>query len=315
LSDGTHPSISPKPQGLLYHYTDQNGLKGILENKQVWATHVGYLNDSTELHLGWSKAWGALFDLTAASDKPQLEKVYSKFRDTIENYPERRTYYVWSLTDDKSAESSDDKFDGDRLSQWRGYSGGASGFSLGFDVDVLEDSFCATTEPTMFFDRCEYSRALQDQRIGELASKHRQRFQQLWQNHLDQLVQGSVTRGSDEHKKNEDNLMSSLIDIYADFVQFGMFIKHPGFKEEKEWRYVFLLEESSRCSVRSNSRGLVPYIPIGIDMSRSPSPLRRIVIGPGPHMSNAVETVKLLLAKGQIPVVEVAVSRIPYRTW
>jgi hypothetical protein len=37
-----------KPEGLLYHYTDQKGLLGILESKQLWATHYRYLNDTSE---------------------------------------------------------------------------------------------------------------------------------------------------------------------------------------------------------------------------------------------------------------------------
>jgi hypothetical protein len=37
-----------KPAGLLYHYTDQKGLLGILENKEIWSTHLRYLNDTSE---------------------------------------------------------------------------------------------------------------------------------------------------------------------------------------------------------------------------------------------------------------------------
>lgn len=35
---------------LLFHYTDFNGLKGIVENREIWATHTGFLNDLSELH-------------------------------------------------------------------------------------------------------------------------------------------------------------------------------------------------------------------------------------------------------------------------
>jgi hypothetical protein len=33
---------------LLFHYTDAAGLLGILETHQLWATHIGYLNDAEE---------------------------------------------------------------------------------------------------------------------------------------------------------------------------------------------------------------------------------------------------------------------------
>ncbi|MGA2673692.1 MAG: hypothetical protein ABSE99_10740 [Terracidiphilus sp.] len=41
-----------KPKDLLYHYTDQRGLLGILGSQNIWATHIRYLNDSSEYKLG-----------------------------------------------------------------------------------------------------------------------------------------------------------------------------------------------------------------------------------------------------------------------
>ena len=35
----------------LYHYTNLDGLKGILSTKSLWATHFANLNDSTEVTL------------------------------------------------------------------------------------------------------------------------------------------------------------------------------------------------------------------------------------------------------------------------
>jgi hypothetical protein len=40
--------LSERPDGLLYHYTTQTGLLGIIGRKQIWATHTQYLNDSRE---------------------------------------------------------------------------------------------------------------------------------------------------------------------------------------------------------------------------------------------------------------------------
>ncbi|MCX2944386.1 hypothetical protein ORG37_14910 [Rahnella perminowiae] len=33
----------------IFHYTDLNGLKGIIESGSLWATHFSFLNDSNEL--------------------------------------------------------------------------------------------------------------------------------------------------------------------------------------------------------------------------------------------------------------------------
>ena len=37
-----------KPPSILYHYTSQEGLLGIIKNREVWATDISYLNDTKE---------------------------------------------------------------------------------------------------------------------------------------------------------------------------------------------------------------------------------------------------------------------------
>jgi hypothetical protein len=34
----------------LFHYTDANGLLGILRSRSLWATHFQSLNDTSEMH-------------------------------------------------------------------------------------------------------------------------------------------------------------------------------------------------------------------------------------------------------------------------
>jgi hypothetical protein len=41
---------------MLYHYTTQFGIIGIVESSSVWATHALYLNDSSEFSHGLSFA-------------------------------------------------------------------------------------------------------------------------------------------------------------------------------------------------------------------------------------------------------------------
>lgn len=42
------PGEEPKEPELLYHYTTQEGLLGILKDRCIWATHIRYLNDTSE---------------------------------------------------------------------------------------------------------------------------------------------------------------------------------------------------------------------------------------------------------------------------
>ena len=40
------------PSALIYHYTDAEGLKGILEGSIMWATDAEFVNDARELRFG-----------------------------------------------------------------------------------------------------------------------------------------------------------------------------------------------------------------------------------------------------------------------
>jgi hypothetical protein len=40
--------FSDNPPIVIYHYTDINGLLGMIEKGKIWATHVSRLNDSSK---------------------------------------------------------------------------------------------------------------------------------------------------------------------------------------------------------------------------------------------------------------------------
>ena len=46
----------------LFHYTNDHGLKGILESRCLWATHYTGLNDSTEVTLLREQVVSAITD-------------------------------------------------------------------------------------------------------------------------------------------------------------------------------------------------------------------------------------------------------------
>jgi hypothetical protein len=311
-----------RPEGLLYHYTGQKALEGILGSKSIWATHVRYLNDESEFVHGWEKAWNSIlerirkkeFSEKDLSFKQSFEKVFSTFRREILKDPRRGAYYVVCFTDDRAADQEGLAFDGDRLSQWRAYSKGGYGFSLGFDADALGDAFNAPGNVVRWFKRCEYSESVQDAQIEEVADRYIQEFLTTWDRCFSTVRDPSLSP-SQNAGNYAPHLMEPLTNMYVDFVQFGMFMKHHGFREENEWRVTFIAENQAMCSFRESTFGLTPFLPIGIDLSRSPSPLKRIVVGPGPHKDEWVTTVNLMLAKCSISGVEVVPSQIPYRNW
>lgn len=68
--------MSRPPPEILYHYTSIEGLLGIIEKKEIWATHIMYMNDAQEFKL--------FIDLVKRDLEPLLKTDISTLKD-LEN--------------------------------------------------------------------------------------------------------------------------------------------------------------------------------------------------------------------------------------
>ena len=109
----------------LYHYTDSNGLLGILGHMKLWMTHHSFLNDSREIEYGMSL----------------VEKVAKRLKHKLpdDSFAQWQTQF----SDGKFFTSDQDYIlcfstQRDQLSQWRAYSDDGTGFCIGFDRKLLE---------------------------------------------------------------------------------------------------------------------------------------------------------------------------------
>ena len=124
----------------LYHYTDMNGLLGIVQSSSIWATEIHYLNDSTEY------AYAAqLLEQTARSRNESLNEVQSRvltaFVDSAQAIA-RTNAFVACFTEER-----------DDLSQWRAYSHSGPGYCIGFDTTKLRQ---VVVDHNLLFLACEY---------------------------------------------------------------------------------------------------------------------------------------------------------------
>jgi hypothetical protein len=97
----------------LYHYTSVNGLRGIIDSGNVWATHLGFLNDLSE-----GKA--ALAD--------------EAYRARLEETDKRSPLFIASFCRHQEPHQQRNGL----LSQWRGYAGEGGGYCVVFDEDALD---------------------------------------------------------------------------------------------------------------------------------------------------------------------------------
>src|SRR5437667_1531135 len=124
--------LSRIPDKPLYHYTTQAGLLGIINAREIWATHTQYLNDRREfLHavdLVRNEIQRLAQETPNHSDQPAREQMLQRMQEALSRSPENMNVCVCSFSEDS-----------DSLSQWRAY-GRSSGFAVGFSGEVLKAS-------------------------------------------------------------------------------------------------------------------------------------------------------------------------------
>lgn len=146
LPDTLRAHMQDQAPEVVYHYTTQAGLLGIInsESAELWATKVQYLNDATEFNLALHLAKQQVLHLAQSAgprERPLLDAMAR-----IEGISDVNIFVGCFCRD------------GDLLSQWRGYSGRSHGFSIAFKSAGLRE----IARPHDFtLGRCIYDRSLQ----------------------------------------------------------------------------------------------------------------------------------------------------------
>ncbi|MBK2048980.1 hypothetical protein IB655_03725, partial [Francisella noatunensis] len=113
-----------KTNHLLYHYTDVNAFKSIVENKSLWMSSPKYLNDSKEFIDGKNKVF-EFIDFYLARDKNISKDSINILQKVQEKLRQSETF-----NDDIFICSFSTR--GDDLSQWRSYGQNGSGICIEF---------------------------------------------------------------------------------------------------------------------------------------------------------------------------------------
>jgi hypothetical protein len=115
---------------IVYHYTDAQAFKGVVENATLWGTDFRYLNDSQELIYTWAAFVERLERL--AAEPSQYSEAYRAQLQALELMNARNlmqfddAMFVACFTEVA-----------DRISQWTHYGAMGRGFALGFDSERI----------------------------------------------------------------------------------------------------------------------------------------------------------------------------------
>jgi hypothetical protein len=322
---------SPIPERL-WHYTDLEGFRGILKSKRIHATNIKYLNDREESRHALALAKDLLLEkLPPEADAPLVRQlVLGEFDGILKQgalSPENLSLFTASFT-----------VNGDLLSQWRGYSAGSTGVSLGFDFRGVRE-ITAPSSPVIFAP-CVYKDD-EKERLLRLSiapfvgpvldiAAHtadiptRERARKEIRKERSDLGEEEVEKIYFERLEGrwKQELPRSVGEATAKLFHLIGLLKNSAFQEEQEWRYVFPIfanmPKPPEIEFRLRSNTLVPYMefPLVGDLEGKASfRLKEVIVGPGAEDELGVDAARAFLESADAKGVAVSRSRIPYRTW
>lgn len=284
------------PPSMIYHYTNDAGLKGILESGTFWFTDIFGQNDPSELRHGLGIALKVLKSRIVGS-RPEIARFANELErfDIDAGIEQAAHYFICCFSGD-----------GDDLGQWRAYADNGRGYALGFDTALLEDAFCrkkGKPVPQHSTFRITYDDA-------ELT-----RIETDLVNLVDPLISlpRKVRVGADALNAYMSNL---LVDHAMQVIRGIMFFKHEAYENEKEYRFQQLFRYDRPAPAvkhRMRPHSLVRYREFDW-RTLAPAALREIVIGPAADKAKAERFVRdCLAAFHPREPVKILISAIPYR--
>jgi hypothetical protein len=309
-SDFTNMATIADRPPYLAHYTSLAVLEQIIKNNEIWFSHPFFMNDLQEMRFGIVEGTKIFYELSRGSDflaacetPTRAALLASFFAGHCSSFDMMHAteIYVFCL-------SSHDPDDSDGLlSMWRGYGANGNGAALVFKTDYLR----ARDKSPLLAGKVFYASD----------NERRQWLKRMFIRGLDIMKKASVS---------DNDLPIAAGALFSIMKVFALLSKHKGFKEEKEWRIIYMPDRDglgllkSQISYHIGPRGIEPKLKFKIEPLKLDPPetwtfhsiLHEIILGPNfssPLVWSAVY--KMLEAAGKADFREkLRVSEIPLRT-
>jgi len=272
--------LTPPPPETLYHYTTTTGLLGIVDNREIWASHTQYLNDQREFK-------HAISIIESEIEAMKMERQHAEQRDMLD---EMSSVLKDSETMNVCVCSFSER--GDVLSQWRAYGGGA-GFSIGFSGDFLRR---ISDSKQFWLTKCIYDEAQQRSVMRALLN--------------DVLHENEQREPNDDERVDGGNL-GAYLNRYAPI------LKHKSFEEEQEWRIISRPLPCSRdgFTFRPGTSMLIPFFKIPLFTETERFQIKEVIVGPPPNSRQSRRSVQSLLVKHKLRETKVHNTAAPFKNW
>ncbi|PKG37715.1 DUF2971 domain-containing protein [Psychromonas sp. Urea-02u-13] len=263
----------------IYHYTSAQGVLGLLQHGEFWATEINFMNDYRELHEGI-----AVLNLLKDRFKTALNKIEisshneQEFNETFEIIIEMTVDMVKASTTNIVSFSTDE----DYLRQWMSYCPSNNGYCIEFDKEKLAN-YCSSKN--LQLSKVEYN-------IGTVLSGK----EYLDLNNIILEVVAEVYRWQfpDKEIKSESvklrfNKAENLTSLIKRLQFIVARIKPSKFVDENEYRIIDFSPNVPQ-QYRERNGVIIPYkeIPFPIEA------ITKITIGPSSNQELAKKGLEIL---------------------
>lgn len=288
LSELIYKHYYVKPPYPLYHYTSLKGLKGIIENSELWATDARYLNDAEELSHLAGRVMRHIDRISLNKHGMELD-ILLQFHNWIRDRLTRgHSMFVASFTKN-----------GNILSQWRGYCEFGQGVSIGFSpekIEAIRRASDLTLGPCVYTEKDQ-----QDIVIGIVNG----------------VTSEAINRGpGPSGRYSPDQSYYGVFEsLEPDILKLGILVKNPSFAEEGEWRLILPIVRDyikAEIDYREGANALIPYMKIPIRLGLDEEDLSNVTVGPAPDVELSLTSIARFLAK-HVRKVSVSASQNSYR--
>jgi Protein of unknown function (DUF2971) len=273
--------LTPPPPATLYHYTTPAGLLGIIEKREIWASHTQYLNDQNEFKHAISIIEDEIAKMKTESDYSQHCKMLDEMASLLKD---RETINVCVCSFSEQ---------GDVLSQWRAYGGGA-GFSIGFSGAFLRR---ISDSNDFWLTKCIYDEGEQRTVMRAL---------------LKDVLQENEQRAP---RRGRSNIPGGNLAAYLN--RYAPILKHKSFEEEQEWR---IISRPLSCTFdgfafRAGTSMLIPFFKIPLSTDADPLTIEEVIVGPTPNSRQSRRSLQSLLERHDLSATKVRNTAAPFRNW
>jgi|GEM_PF-1875923 len=287
---------------ILFHYTSEAGLQGILQNKCLWATDVSSTNDISEINLGFILLKKIVLGSLAENRRSIAMETLVKSAATI--LERENIFFLVSF----SSVSDNYTMNNGLLSQWRGY----GSYAIKFRKNILSNELGRfKKEVNIISDLnrnvryCGY-----DYDLNLDASLGIQEFIDLISTEEWKEIDKKINLEVELTEKEYDKLIEALIRFFIPM----LFVKHKGFKEEKERRIVVLVPKncsSKKIHFHAPNKSHIKLFEE--DQAIIENAIEEIIIGPVSDQKAAKHRVDSMLREFGYKNVKVKCSEIPFR--